>query len=150
MLAKVGGDGQTVLSRVRRYPRKRRSCRGFLPKIDKDSVTYLIAQLAVETGIPPSEAWVDVFTGAVDADELYKDRSPMGGARGRLLVWQGSVRQDGTFYAVGFDPGTYTVVVPLSNKDASTLSERLASARYASVVVELGDGQETWVLIPFR
>ena len=107
----------------------------------------------IVTGIPPSEAWVDVFSGAVDVAELYGDPSPMGEAFeafGRLLVWQGSAQQDGTFYAVGFDPGTYTVVVSLSRDDASTPAEARAGLRQTSLVVQVADAQETWVEMPFR
>jgi RNA polymerase sigma factor (sigma-70 family) len=104
----------------------------------------------VVTGVAPSDAWVDVFAGAVDPEEIYEDQGPAGGLFGRLLVWQGSVQQDGTFYAVGFDPGTYTVVVSASKDDASTLAELRATSRAASLVVQLADGQETWVEIPMR
>jgi hypothetical protein len=103
------------------------------------------------TGVPPGEGFVDVLSGAVDPEEVYQYGSSAAlSLFGKLLVWQGSVQQDGTFYAVGFDPGTYTVVVSASKDDASTLAELRASSRAASLVVQLANGQETWVEIPLR
>jgi RNA polymerase sigma factor (sigma-70 family) len=104
----------------------------------------------VVTGIPPSEAWVEVFTGAVDVAELYGDSSPWDGMWGKLLVWQGSVDENGAFYAVGFDQGVYTVAVPVRNQEAATPAEVYATLRLESAIVELTDGQETWVEIPVR
>ena len=48
-------DRQALWDGLRCNARQRGSSRGQFPKIDRDSVTYLIAQLSVETGIPPSE-----------------------------------------------------------------------------------------------
>ena len=97
------------------------------------------------TGISPEEAYVDVFEGVVDVDD------PVAwDARYDSLVWQGSVGDDGTFQVVGFDSGTYTVVVSASDKNADTVAEAEASFRGASAEVEVADGQEIWIGIPVR
>lgn len=85
------------------------------------------------------DAFVDVYMGALDEDQLTGDFP-------RKLVWQGPVQDDGTFQATGFEPGTYTIRVAIADESATTASERAAT--FAGVVVDLADDQaDAWVEI---
>ncbi len=91
-----------------------------------------VAGLRVE-----EEAFVDVYRGALDevqlADNHHSD-----------LVWQGPLRGDGTFLATGFQPGTYTIRVTISDGSAAIASER--GVALAGVVVDLAnDKADGWV-----
>ncbi len=63
------------------------------------------------------------------------------------LVWRGSLQEDGTFRGFGFTPGTYTIRVPVSDNNASTLSELRSTIRAVGTVVEIMKDQDSWVEI---
>jgi RNA polymerase sigma-70 factor, ECF subfamily len=83
--------------------------------------------------------WVDVFAGTLDGDQLMT--APYG-----QLIWQGPLRDDGTFEATGFDPGTYTVRVVAKIENAKDGCK----PRVLGMVVDAVDGQETWLELSSR